>query len=241
LGLEVTVPNSSQSDAVLAFGRGVVPDSIDRLRRILVYRITSAGEVGEKVLETYDNTEWMLLEINNRTMIGPVPLGAEAVMVGYNSKVIYGSNRDLSFEMFSMDGEMLHIARQDCCDNTPVIDEAVFHRIFERIGVNYSEIDGETQRLLPDRWPVMDTFVIDQRGRIWTSLNLYDPQSTTFFLILDFDGDVIARGELNERIGLRHVTDEYLYGVKTDENNVDTIVKYRIVSGSEDISYEGVE
>lgn len=80
---------------------------------------------------------------------------------------------------------------------------------------------------LPDRWPVWDTFHVDDQSRIWISLRSVDEDSdTTVWWVLDSSGEKLAIKELPSQLSISAIRDNHLYASTLNEEGSRVIVRY---------------
>jgi hypothetical protein len=78
----------------------------------------------------------------------------------------------------------------------------------------------------PARWPAASALLVDDQDRIWIAL--VGAPSTTEWIVLSADKRYLATIVVPARVTLRAVSGDRLYAERLDENDVPSIVTYRV-------------
>jgi hypothetical protein len=96
-----------------------------------------------------------------------------------------------------------------------------------------SEYENENYRRavrnseLPNTWPVVEKFLIDDAGRFWVA-TIIDDEDNLEWWVLDSKGELLAREILPKSQMVELVKNEYLYMREEDEMGLVEVVKYQL-------------
>ncbi len=80
---------------------------------------------------------------------------------------------------------------------------------------------------LPARWPVWNTFHVDDESRFWISLRSEDEENEfTAWWILDSAGVKLAEKEMPEHVTISKIRDNHVFASKLDDDGRRVIVRY---------------
>ncbi|MDR8393828.1 hypothetical protein NC796_21930 [Aliifodinibius sp. S!AR15-10] len=91
-----------------------------------------------------------------------------------------------------------------------------------------SVIKNADEENIPDKWPALNTMLIDDKNRIWASL-IVNNEEVYQWWVLENSGKLIVRFTWPRSRSIEVVKDGYLYAKKTDEETgLAKVVRYRI-------------
>ncbi len=104
----------------------------------------------------------------------------------------------------------------------------------ESIGQSgYSEalfFDNLDELNLPDRWPVIDSMIIDDENRFWLAVITEDKDNFEW-LVLQGSGEFITSIDLPRDIKIMDIRNGHLYAHETDsETGLEKMIRYQIIS-----------
>ncbi|WP_176719418.1 6-bladed beta-propeller [Rhodohalobacter halophilus] len=80
---------------------------------------------------------------------------------------------------------------------------------------------------LPETWPAVREFLIDDEGRFWVS-TIIDEEGMFEWWVLDEQGNLLAKQIWPSSRTVEHVQNNYLYMTEEDEMGLVEVVKYRL-------------
>lgn len=90
----------------------------------------------------------------------------------------------------------------------------------------------EKERTARSHWPAVADLLVDEQHRLWLG-TLPHPGQGVEWLVLDTNGREMGRVTMPARERLRAVRDSTLYAVRLDEDDVPTVVTYRLTASLE--------
>ena len=97
-----------------------------------------------------------------------------------------------------------------------------------------SQYDGENYRRavrnsdLPDSWPVVEGFLVDDAGRFWVATVIENEDELEWW-VLDSEGELLAREVLPKSQMVELVKNDYLYMREEDDMGLVEVVKYQLI------------
>lgn len=80
---------------------------------------------------------------------------------------------------------------------------------------------------LPETWPAIDSFLVDDEGRFWVA-TIIDDEEMFEWWVLDNQGNLLAKQTwpLSQRV--EHVRHNFVYMREEDEMGLVVVVKYQL-------------
>jgi hypothetical protein len=155
-----------------------------------------------------------------------------AIMVPYAPQTLLNVSGDAIYSLWSKD---LAVKKYDLNGN---YKNAFFHPVeksnLDRQDIlNRDEFDDPQSRqmvrnlTLPESWPAVRDFVLDDENRFWISLINNDGDENEWW-VLQENGELIARFIWPENRRIRHVKNGFIYTLESnEETGFDQVIKYR--------------
>lgn len=107
------------------------------------------------------------------------------------------------------------------------VADSVRKRMYRMYGSRYPQSMIDDSLYIPKFQPPVSEATAGEDGTLWLRREKWSP--TTKFDVLDAEGQLIARVEAGRSVRIRWVSGTTAWGQELDENDVPTLVRYRIV------------
>lgn len=181
---------------------------------------------------TFLSTELYPWQIQGRRIPMRAPFGRNSVWALHAEGLVFGSARDMSFELLGDDGSTLRIV-QWAAPLLPVTDEA--WEDFERsredfVRENPAEAELQPPRGYfprPEQQPPYSALQVDDSGRVWvrnyTGYSVYGPEPSSAWWVFSSEGEWLADVRLPDGLEVLHIGDSTLVGVVLDDVDLEQI------------------
>ena len=198
---------------------------LDSPRFVDVYLANRRGETLER----------RLAHVRDRTMIATRSWGGASVLIMpftrlpritvNSSGLLYSGYSDsIAIAVQSADGETQRVIRWTH-DPEPVTSHDV-NAYFSTRSKGYRKAAQEAG--IPDTKPAFQTFVVDDRDRVWVQLNAALEATVATCVILDATGTEVDRVELPAHLRLELIRGDRAYGVLEKHGEAPVLVAYAI-------------
>ncbi len=138
------------------------------------------------------------------------------------NKLVYcGFNDDLRFTKLSTQGDSLGSIEVEFEPRSVSVSEKA---AFED---KYAGTEFAPNLEVPAKWPAYDRVIGDDNGNLWITVDLGNDDITTLWVI-NTDGGVSKKAELDGIFRPHFVGSGKLYGIDTDTDGDETVVRYSI-------------
>ncbi len=154
------------------------------------------------------------------------PFSREAIVrVGPDGRVYHAWTDTLGVRITSPDGRQAggFALRAE----GPEVSRDDVKRALDATGPQASQFRVALEAVVPPRWPVLRSLVVDDRGRAWLGLTAREGEPSEW-LVYHPDGRFAASAVLPPGTNVMRVQGGRLYAVQTDELDVPRLVAYRI-------------
>ena len=212
---------------LISFSVGFSIHDLHDEKRLIVRTLSTDGILGDEVLNVLER-DHLVSQSGSNFSVSTTPFGREPVIrTGPDNKIYYGRNDSLRIGIYSQAGELLRTIRHDDTIAATVSEEEFARRLKD-----YRITDPESIESIPKTWPIFETFVLDDEGKLWVAINTEEYHGGSLWWVLDQEGRKIAEVTSAEHVHLKAVRNGHLYGHKVDESGVQSLVQYRIVEES---------
>lgn len=202
--------------------RSVNPEGADPKLDNRIMLMNSQGEILKKDLVTFEEPPSILL--GGQMAVRPRYMASLTVRFGTGGGVHYGVNNRLFFKKHGSDGRYLGSIYYNA-EGEPV-SSADIRESTEGLPPQFSQLIEQAD--LPDKWPVWNTFHVDDHSRIWVSLRSSDPESEQVaWWILGENGQKLAEKELPSHLSIAEVRGDLLYASTLDDMGARVIKRYK--------------
>ncbi|MEX0773310.1 MAG: 6-bladed beta-propeller [Balneolales bacterium] len=144
---------------------------------------------------------------------------------------IYSNSNDMLFKFYDKDGDYSHAFYHPYSKVALTLNDAVDY-MQNLLGDHDEIIDRVTSSILnseiPQSWPVFNTFVVDDKNRLWIPTIIDDTEAYEWW-VLDEDGELLASYTWPRDKVVKVVNDGMLYALETDEKTgLQQVVRYDI-------------
>lgn len=195
---------------------------IDEERRAIVNLVNGRGEIVEDSVMSLPDTEMIVNTSGGSMSVTQLPFGRTySYDVGADGHLYSGWNDAIDIAMSTADGRVQGTIRRDH-QAVPVTQEDIDVYLADR---------GESSRQriadadLPKTMPAYETFIVDDRGRVWVQGYTTENTPTTTWSVLSREGAVVAETVLPANVTLKVIKEERAYGRDSD---IECLIVYAI-------------
>lgn len=195
----------------------------DRMQHL--YLVSDQGRIlSDLILEL----PWGREFITDRDIPGVIMVPfAPQTLLNVSGDAIYNLwSKDLAVKKYNLKGNYInafyHPVEKSILDRQDILNREEFD-------------DPQSQQMvrnltLPDCWPAVRDFVLDDENRFWISLIKKDGDENEWW-VLQKNGELIARFFWSENKRIRHIKNGFIYTLESnEETGFDQVVKYRFHS-----------
>lgn len=206
------------------------PPSRDYTRKQAVRVLDSRGGlVRDSVLVLPAPNDVLIARRQGSVAAAPFSFGRPSLLrLGPDGRIYYGQGDSLAIRVFSPEGK--EVAKFALDHAAPEVTSSDLHAELEQFAGNQMIQDAMREQA-PDRWPVFNRFVVDDRSRIWVGLATPSGEPTNW-LVFDGRGEVVCSAPLPKNIELKRIQDGRAYGVEVDDLDVPRVVVYQVSTRS---------
>jgi hypothetical protein len=81
---------------------------------------------------------------------------------------------------------------------------------------------------LPDRWPALRSFLVDDDKRLWIELFTEDLEVSEW-VIVSKEGELIGKFSLSSEDNIHLVQDDFIYVTDVDTDGLESVKKFRVL------------
>jgi hypothetical protein len=163
--------------------------------------------------------------------VSPMPLGRRPIVhVSRDGHIYYGDTDSANIQVWDLSGRLLHTIA------LPEKRIRITSRMWERELKRWPDtkltmsVLGRSNNPLPEYMPRFEAFLTDDKGNLWVALNTEEPAMLEW-LLLQADGKRLTSFRHSKDVILQLVRGDYAYGIFTDDNGIQSVVRYRISKG----------
>lgn len=212
----------SDGNLLTLMKRSVNPDGADSQLDNRIMLMSPEGKILEKDLITFEEPPSILL--GGQMAVRPSYMASLTVRFGEDGGVIFGTNNRLLLNSYDPSGQHIKSIYYNL-EGEPVTSGDI-RESTQGLPPQFSQLIEQAD--LPDRWPVWSTFHVDDRSRIWVSLNSADRESEErTWWVLDNTGQKLAEKVLPSHLSVAEVRGDLLYASTLDEMGRRVIARYK--------------
>lgn len=180
------------------------------------------NEIVDSTVFSFPAGEYLSHQEGNTFMVMQVPYNRKPLLSVQNGQIIQGWSDDFFFKVFDEEGEYQRSIYYPY-ENLPLERNEVLEI--------YSEYDEQWQDMvreadMPDTWPVFDSMVADNEGRIWVGKLTQDPDELEY-IVLENSGEMLASFNWPSNREIQEIQDGNIYTLETnEETGLREAVKY---------------
>ncbi|MCW9708201.1 hypothetical protein [Fodinibius salsisoli] len=206
--------------------------NLNEKKEVVVALLNGEGNIIQDFIMVKPAKEYLVSSRGQSFGVGPKPFGKQPIFQIDDSRqsFYYGDTNKLEIFKYSLDKDSIkkivhkNVKREAVNKNDLIVES-------KKLGYNSREIDSIINKLDGSNFPVYDWFVIDDKSRIWVAVNTKDRQHYSL-RIYDQEGDLVDQTTLPKSVELKEVSDGYTYGIREDEEGVQSVVRYKVNSNS---------
>jgi len=216
------------SDFLIPYSRGFSAFDLGKPVYVNFYRVSHNGQfIVSEPLFSIEDKRWFVISSGGKFMVLMNPIGSGPVVYVKGKRVYYGSNENLDIKFISVDTKNTKVAYtiKYPIKRISVTEEMLRNLLSQQLDMG---VIREIKRQIPKYMPAFKDFLVDDRNRIWIALN-GENLDETIWLILSDKGDKISEFRLHSSVIFKVVKNGYAYGILTDKDGIQKIVRYKIV------------
>lgn len=195
----------------------------------LLLLLNGRGTIADTVLKFKSNQMFIHTNGNHITTLN-VPFGFKTLLkLGDDKKVYLGKTNEKFIQIFNENGAFIRKIKID--PNPILVPEKVMDLFKSRAKSNKpgSQIFQMLleANVIPKVKPLYDSFLIDDNGRIWITLNT-ENKLIDLVTIIGESGKTIVKTELPYNITLKEVRDGFAYAIRENKQGEQAIIRYQV-------------
>lgn len=180
-------------------------------------------------LGEYGGPERFFWAAGGRASDGPRPFG-KRVVVAVSDRIFVGTGDSLAVDVFGLDGKRLGVIRYDA--QTRTLTAAGRERFLSEAAVKREQPRATVDRILgialPDEIPAYERFIANGSD-VWVQVG-HEPTDTGYrWLGFNRDGKMFGVITVPNDFQLYEISDRTVLGKWTDEDQVESVRRYRLV------------
>lgn len=188
----------------------------------LIFRIDRDGRIHPEPTLQLESGDVLVLRTDNSISVFGAPfLVTTSVALTPDQKIVTNRSDTFLFKQFDEFGNY----------------ERAFYYPFPKNNLTreraLSQYDNENYRRavrnsdLPNTWPAIENFLIDDDGRFWIA-TIIDDESLLEWWVLNSEGELLAKQILPKTQTVEHVSNNYIYMREEDDMGMVEVVKYQL-------------
>ena len=202
-----------------SFGRN---DDESEKRYDYLYRTDRTGSLSTQPVLELASAEAIVLRTANSVSVFGAPFAVSLnTALSPSQKIVVNRTDRFLFKMYDTNGNYER-AFYYPFPNKPLTRDTALN-----------QYDNENYRRairnfdLPETWPAVDQFMIDDKNRFWVS-TIIDEEDMFEWWVLDEQGNLLAKQTWPSSRTIEHIHNNYLYMTEEDEMGLVEVVKYRL-------------
>jgi len=202
-----------------SFGRN---DDESQKRYDLIFQSDRTGRIQPDPVLELESAEAIVLRTENSVSVFGAPFAVSVnSALSPNQKIVVNRTDRFLFKLYDENGNYER-AFYYPFPNKPLTRNTALNQYdnedYRRAIRNYD---------LPETWPAIDHFLIDDENRFWVS-TIIDEEGMFEWWVLDEQGNLLAKKIWPSTHKIEHVQNNYLYMTEEDDMGLVEVVKYRL-------------
>ena len=209
-------------------------DVVDRGPSVYV-RTSRAGQVLDTIA-VLPGPQWLSSEMNGMVLTMPALFGRFPVAAVLGERAFLASNDRYEIGVYGPDGRLQRLIRRE--QEPAPVTTVEFERIRGEIlaGQDEPALRAQLERMLdnmpvPETYPAFTTFLPDDAGNVWVRETPSTEEGPSTWAVFDPDGRLLGSLQLPAAFLPRHIGEDSVVGVLTDELGVQRVVVYQLIKG----------
>lgn len=191
-------------------------------RQDLIFRVDRDGRIqSEPTLQLESGDALVLRTDNSISVFGAPFLVTTSVALTPDQKVVTNRSDKFLFKQYDESGNYERAFYHPYSPKSLTRERALSQYENE----NYRRAVRNSD--LPDTWPVVEGFLIDDAGRFWVA-TIIENEDELEWWVLDSEGELLAREVLPKSQMVELVKNDYLYMREEDDMGLVEVVKYQL-------------
>lgn len=202
-----------------SFGRN---DDESQMRFDLMFKLDRSGRIQPEPVLELESAEAIVLRTANSVSVFGAPFAVNLnTDLSADQKIVANRTNRFLFKIYDENG-VYERAFYYPFSNKPLTRERALNQFdnedYKRAIRNFD---------LPETWPAIDQFLIDDENRIWVS-TIIDEEDMFEWWVLDEQGVLLAKQIWPSTHTIEHVQNNYIYMTEEDDTGLVEVVKYRL-------------
>jgi len=202
--------------------------NLDKIRPGNFYIVNSEGEVASEQLFELKSLKHITADVEGRHIWNfmPVPfLNQPLIYISDDGHIVSANSDEPLIQLFAPNGEYLRAFYLQL-EKRPLIMDELLSMYGGESKVNQYLLQNAE---LPDTWPAIGDFIMDDENRLWISTITDSNNRTYTWWVLQDTGELITTFSWPENRSIEKIKDGFLYARETKESTgQQTVVKYRV-------------
>ena len=200
--------------------------NLNKQHHLKIFIVNRKGEIVYKT--SLINIKGMdrLINVSKGFMVSIMPFGQTPVVhLGPDGYFYFGNSDIFDIKAIDVSG---NLKRELKYEVKPVrIKQSMWDKALENYEYLTQKSLNNSLTPLPDYKRLFDDFVIDEKGNIWVETNTTDENNYTW-MVFDKSNNLITKFKFPKSVMLKIIKQNYAYGIYTDDNGIQSVIKYEI-------------
>jgi len=193
-----------------------------------LFQVDRNGQTGQNpLLKVLAPQVLVFGEGRSFSLIGGIPFGEKTIWRSDSKGNIYFANSSvLGINSLGFDGEQKNLFSYEV--DKIKITKKKWLKLFRGDENRYLKLN-KSLTPVPKFLPVIGDFIVDSKGRFWIVRDISKDDYDYICMVFDDKGSKISQFDIPDNVSLKLCSGDYVYAVKKDELDVQSVVKYRVI------------
>lgn len=220
--------DGTKKQLLVPYATSYSENTINDIRYLRLYSFNQQGHfVGNAPILKFEDKQMLVIQ-GEGFSVSPMPFGRRPIIhLGQDGRIYYGDTDSSNIQVRDLSGRLLRTIA------LPLKRIRITSRMWERELKRWPDtkltmsVLERSKKPLPEYLPLFEALLTDDTQRLWIGLNTEDP-ATLEWLILQPDGKRVASFRHSKDVIIQLVRRDRAYGIHTDDNGIQSVVRYRI-------------
>jgi hypothetical protein len=185
------------------------------------------GSVSRDSLVVFPAQEFLVARRGGMVSVGQSPFGRRSVFgVGARGRIYIGWTDTLGLDVYSPEGRRIDGFRESTA--SPEVTSSDVREVEAKLGPEFRRVLDSS---VPETWPAVRSFLVDDRDRLWVTLTGERKKGETG-MVFSRSGARLATLHIPEELDIRVVRNGLVYGVEKDGDDIPRVVIHRLTHPS---------
>ncbi len=193
-----------------------------------LFQVDRNGQTGQNPLLKVPAPQVLIFgEGGSFSLIGGIPFGEKTIWRSDSKGNIYFANSSvLGINSLGFDGEQKNLFSYKV--DKIKITKKKWLKLFRGDENKYLKLN-KSLTPVPKFLPVIGDFIVDSKGRFWIVRDIGKDDYDYICMVFDDKGSKISQFDIPDNVSFKLCSGNYVYAVKKDELDVQSVVKYRVI------------